>query len=90
MPAENVTLLSTRIHGRCHLPEGYAFTVVPSDAKFKDDPEPVTAETANPGSDFELLNRLRFSTHLQQHQSTSDIYDISIIVSAFPSVIYRR
>ena len=36
-----------------------------------------------------LLNRQRFSIYLQQHQSTSDIDDISIIVSAFPSSIHR-
>ena len=46
--------------------------------------------TANPGSAFELLNRLRFSTHLQHHHPTSDIDNISIIVSAFPSSMHRH
>src|SRR5271170_7597981 len=40
-----------------------------------------------PQIDLEHLNRLRFSNYLQQHQYTSDIDDISIIVSAFPSSI---
>jgi hypothetical protein len=39
---------------------------------------------------LELVNRQQFSTHLQQHQSTSDIDDISIIMSAFPSSIHRH
>jgi hypothetical protein len=44
--------------------------------------------TANPDSELEFRNRLRFE-HLQQHRSTSDIDDISIIMTAFPSSIHR-
>ena len=44
--------------------------------------------TANPDSELELRNRLRFE-HLQQHRSTSDIDDINIIMTAFPSSIHR-
>jgi hypothetical protein len=44
--------------------------------------------TANPDSELELRNRLRFQ-HLQQHRSTSGIDDISIIMTAFPSSIHR-
>jgi hypothetical protein len=44
--------------------------------------------TANPDSELELRNRLRFE-HLQQHRSTSGIDDISIIITAFPSSIHR-
>jgi hypothetical protein len=46
--------------------------------------------TANPSSAFELLNRLRFSTHMQQHHPTLDIDEISIIVSAFLNYIHRH
>jgi hypothetical protein len=39
---------------------------------------------------LELLNLLRFSSYPQQRQYTSDIDDISIIVSTFPSSIHRH